>query len=131
MATLRGPSSCRDLQPLPGEQSEGFAIAGARRCDHDRRQWGRRVVAVPFPVVLEAREEVAQRLLVETWLARAGGVPVGGPEARGIGRQDLVDHEQGAVRRRAELEFRVGDDDALAGGEIAAALVEGEAGALQ
>ena len=51
------------------------------------------------------------RLFVETGLAAAGRVLVGGPEPRGIGRQNLVNQNQLTVEQ-AKLELGVRDDDA-------------------
>jgi len=44
--------------------------------------------------------------------ARTGLVPVGGPEARGIRGERLVDQNQIPLIIRPELELGVGDDDA-------------------
>ena len=48
-------------------------------------------------VELDVFEVVADELLVETFLIAAGLVLVGGPEARGIGREHLVDQDYLAV----------------------------------
>ena len=60
-------------------------------------------------------EPVADELLVERRLAAARLVLVGRPEPRAVGRQHFVDQNQLAVDL-AELELRVGDDDAAAAG---------------
>src|SRR5437762_297508 len=102
------------LQVLPRDQPVRLQVSLARRL-HDLR-WQRRGrrVAVPLPLVLPAREVVAQRLLVEARLAPPWLVAIRRPEARRVGREDLVDHEQPLVGRRrgAELELCVRDDDA-------------------
>ena len=81
--------------------------------------------------MFQTRQVIAQRLLVETGLAVPGLIAVGRPEPRGVGRQDLVDHDQLTLRRRAEFEFGVGDDDAALRRVIAARLVQSQAGATQ
>ena len=64
-------------------------------------------------------EPVAQRLLVEAGLRLARLIAVGRPEARAVGRQDLVDQDDLARPGAAELELGVGDDDALLQGDVA------------
>src|SRR5213082_1646273 len=130
-SAFRVPRSSCGLQRLPRDQFIGLQVPLARRPHHLRRQRRRRRVAVPFALLLQTREVVPQRLFVEAGLAPAGLITVRGPEARRVGGEDLVDHEQPAVRRRAELELRVGDDDAAPGGVLPARLVQGEAGPLQ
>src|SRR4029453_4940995 len=71
-------------------------------------------------------EVVPDVLLVITGLIAAGLVLVGGPEARGVGGEDLIDEDDLAVGQAAELEFRVGDDDPARGGVIGGLLVEGK-----
>src|SRR6185437_4862670 len=88
-------------------------------------------VTVPLALLLEPGEVVAQRLLVEARLAPAGRVPVGGPEAGGVGRQHLVDHEQATVGRGPELELRIGDDDPPRRGVRAARFVYAQTRALE
>src|SRR2546426_6770623 len=51
------------------------------------------------------------RSLVKARLGLSGLVAVGGPEAGGVGGEDLVDHQQLIVGAGAELELGVGDDD--------------------
>src|SRR2546428_13720304 len=84
----------------------------ARRLHDLPWQRRRRCVAVPLALLLQAREIVAQRLLVEARLAPARCVAIGRPEPGGVGRENLVDHEQATVGRAAELELRIGEDDA-------------------
>src|SRR2546427_15559 len=88
---------------------------------------GRGRVPVPPPLPLQVDQIVAQRLLVEAGLALAGPVAVGGPEAGRVGGEDLVDHEQLARRGGTELEFGVGDDDAVRSRVAAPRLVQGQA----
>ena len=61
-------------------------------------------------------EVVAHELLVEARLRTAGDVKIPRPEARRVGRQDLVDEDDvplaAAVGDAAEFELGVGDDDA-------------------
>ncbi len=71
-------------------------------------------------------EIIADELLVEAGLAFAGRVLVGGPEARGIGRQHFINQDQLPLEH-AELEFRIRDDDAALPGIIAARLVDHQA----
>src|SRR5438105_3744822 len=131
-SAIRNPQSVSsDLQRLPGNESIRLQVPLARRLHDFQWQRRRRRVAVPFALLLQAGEVVPQRLLVEARLAAAWLIAVCGPEARRVGGKDLVDHEEAAVRRRAELEFRVGDDDAAPGGVLAARVVQGEAGLLQ
>src|SRR2546427_4978616 len=103
----------------------------ARRLHHLPRQRRRRGVPVPLAVLLQAREVVPQRLLVEARLAPAGRIPVGRPEPRRVGREKLVDHEQAAGRRRAELELGIGDGDPARRCVGAAGLVQAQARALE
>src|SRR5437763_7306277 len=121
------------LQVLPRDQPVRLQVSLARRL-HDLR-WQRRGrrVAVPLPLVLPAREVVAQRLLVEARLAPPWLVAIRRPEARRVGREDLVDHEQPLVGRRrgAELELCVRDDDAARPGVAPARLVQREACLLE
>src|SRR3989442_11007155 len=42
-------------------------------------------------------------------------ISIGRPEPRGVGREYFVDDDQHTVGRRAEFEFRVGDDDPTIG----------------
>src|SRR5438876_8625491 len=70
-------------------------------------------------------------LLVEARLAPAGRVAVGGPEPGGVGRENLVDHEQATVGRAAELELRIGDDDAPWRRVGATGLVQAQTRALE
>src|SRR3989442_7358314 len=100
------------LQVLPCDQAVRFQVPPTGRLDHLRGQRRRRCVAVPFPLLLQAREIVAQWVLVEARLALPGLITVGRPEAGRVGREDLVDHGQPVVGCRAELEFRGRDDDA-------------------
>src|SRR5439155_1436766 len=75
---FRVPRSSRGLQYFPGDPSIRLQVPLAR-CLHDLPRKGRRRgVAVPLAVLLQTREVIAQRLLVEARLAPAGRVPVGG-----------------------------------------------------
>ena len=58
-------------------------------------------------------EPVAQKLFIVARGVAAHGVLVGGPVARAVGREHLVHQDQLALGVQAELEFGVGDDDAL------------------
>src|SRR5579862_9360716 len=79
-------------------------VAGAR--DHLRRQLRPGGALVPG----ERLEVVAHVLLVEARRARADTVGIGGPEARGVRGEHLVDEREGAGLVDAELELGVGDD---------------------
>src|SRR2546426_1320425 len=92
-ATLIAPARALS-QRLPRDQSIRLQIPRARRL-HDlvgEPGWWR--IAVPLALLLEPRQVVPQRLLVEARLAPPRAIAFGGPEARRVGRQDLVDHEQ-------------------------------------
>src|SRR5206468_897365 len=72
-------------------------------------------------------EPVADVLLVEARLRATGRVRRRVPEARGVGRQELVDEEQVVgTRPRAELELRVSEDDPGALGDLGADGVQAE-----
>ena len=73
---------------------------------------------------------VADELLVERRLWAAGRVLVGGPEARGVGRERLVSEHELTVRVDAELELRVGDQDPALGGVVGGEAVELDRDAL-
>src|SRR5713226_2945939 len=79
-STFRVPRSSRSLQDLPGDPPICFQVPLARRMHDLTWQGWRRCVAVPLALLLQTRELIAQRLLVEARLAPAGRVPVGGPE---------------------------------------------------
>src|SRR5712692_6738594 len=85
------PSSC--IQRATRKPPVCLHVPLARRLHHFPRERRRRGIPVPLALLLQTREIVAQRLLVEARLAPAGRVPVGGPEPRGVGRENLVDHE--------------------------------------
>src|SRR2546422_4423171 len=92
------------LQVLPRDQSVRFQVPPSGRLDDLRRQRRRRRVAVPLPLLLQAREVVAQRLLVEARLAPPWLVAVRRPEARRVGREDLVDRSE---EHTSELQSRL------------------------
>ena len=71
-------------------------------------------------------QPVADELLVERRLASARLVLVGRPEPRAVRRQHFVDQNQ-LVVDQAELELRVGDDDAALERVFRAARVEVDA----
>src|SRR5258706_13320024 len=123
------PRALSSLQLCSGDAPIGIAIAFAGRVYDLGRQGRRRSLAIPLSLLLQVGQIIAQRLLVEAWLALARLIAVGRPEARRVGRQDLVDDEQFAVRRRPEFEFRVRDDDSALRGRIAACLIQRETGA--
>src|SRR5439155_12307690 len=101
-------------------------------CVHDVGRQGRwRSLAIPRALLLQVRQVIAQRLFVEARLAAARLIAVGGPEARGVGRQDLVDDDEIAVRCGPKLELRVGDDDPALRGVVAARLVQRQTGATE
>src|SRR6266498_4622174 len=92
----RSDGSCA-LQALASDPSVGLQVPLARLPHHVGGQRRRRRVAVPASLLLQAREVVAQRLLVEARLAAPRLVAVRRPEARRVGREDLVDDEQAPV----------------------------------
>ena len=114
----------RHRQLGTGQPAIGFEVALARRVDDLGRQLRRRRLAVPAAGMALDIEPVAQRLLVEAGLRPALGVTVERPEARRIRRHHLVDQQDLAVSRAAELELGVGDDDALLQRDVAAARVD-------
>src|SRR5690606_15516867 len=61
----------------------------------------------------------------------AGLVALARPEARAVRREHLIDDHERAIRQRAELEFRVGDDDARLLRHLAATLIDREAALAQ
>ena len=107
---------------LPRQPLVGFEVFGGGLGDDVGGEHGAGWGFVP----VEGFEVVADELLVEAGLATAGGVLVGGPEARGVGGEDFVYEDQPSVAH-AELELGVGDDDAALAGVVAAGAVEGEA----
>ena len=74
-------------------------------------------------VPVQREQIVPDYLLVKTVLAPAGGVVPYGPEARGIGRKELV-YQEYLSSEHAELHLRVGYDDALFLGYGARGLVD-------
>src|SRR6266540_5094940 len=106
------PRARASLQVGAGYASEGIPIPLTRGMDDLGREGRWRRLSVPRALLLQVGQVVAQRLLVETGLATARLVRVSGPEARGIGRQDLVDDHQLALRRRPKFELGIGDDNA-------------------
>ena len=114
------------LQParerLAGELLVGGHVALARRGHDvvgDRR---RRRGLVPA----RAGGPVAHVLLVERRLAVPDLVLVGGPEARRVGRADLVAEREHAGGVEPELELRVGQDHAARPGVLGDRLVDGD-----
>src|SRR5436309_16043019 len=128
MAILRARSS---LQLCSGDAAVGVTIAFTRRVHDLGRQCRWRRLAVPLSMLLQIGEVIAERLLVEAWLAAPLLIAVRRPKTRGGGSQDLVDHDEVALRRRPEFEFRVGDDDAAFRGVVTAGLIQGQTGAAQ
>src|SRR3989442_5143723 len=119
------------LQSLPRQASVRIQVALARGAHHLGRERRRRRVPVPPLLLLQVGQIVAQRLLVEARLAPAGPVAVGGPEAGRVGGEGLVHHQQLAPRGGTELEFGVGDDDAVRSRIAAPRLVQGQAPPLE
>src|SRR5690606_19251326 len=121
-AAFRRPTrrSCRmsrvdaplQVDALADEPLQRFVILLPRALDHDRGQMRARRRLVP----VERLEIVAHVLLVEALRRRARPIARSVPEARRVGREELVDQTQLAVVRQTELELRVRDNDpALAG----------------
>src|SRR5215210_7014473 len=114
------------LEAEPGQALERLRVASPRAGDDVVRKlragWG----LVPAQRLAVVTDE----LLVERRLWPARDVLVRGPEAGGVRRERLVGEDESAVGVDAELELRVGDDDAalqrMCGGE----LVQGERGRL-
>src|SRR5439155_8524230 len=78
---------------------------------------GGKVRAGGLFVPIEGFEVIADVLLVETGLIAAGGVVVGRPEARGVGREHFVDEDPVAALP-TPLELGIGDDDAAPPGQL-------------
>src|SRR6202022_1746977 len=83
------------VQFASGQDAIGLPVLGARCGDNIGRQFGARRGFRP----LDAFQVVAYKLLVERWLSAAGLVPGGGPEARGIRRERLVNPEELVVKK--------------------------------
>src|SRR3990170_13900 len=94
-------------------------LAGLRR--HLGRKLRRRRRAVPAGF----GQVIADVLLVEAGLHLPGPVLIGGPEAARVRRQALVDQDH-LVVQPAELELRVGDDDAALAGVVPPEAVYGQ-----
>src|SRR5580704_1703307 len=103
-----------------GDPLVSFAIARARGCHHFRGQCWRGWLLVPA----DALEIIPHVLLIERGLRAPGLVFIGGPEARGIGRERFVDPDQFLAGTESEFEFRVGNDDAAGGGVGGGAFVD-------
>ena len=74
-------------------------------------------------VPVESFEIIADELFIETGLAAASLILVGGPEAGGIRGEDFVDQEQLAIEQ-TEFEFGISDDDAALAGVFAGERVD-------
>ena len=114
----------RALQPgregLAGDALVGLDVERAGALDHVVRELrrGRRLVPAG------GARPVAHVLLVEARLPAARLVAVGRPEARRVGRQDLVAEHDRAVGAAAELELGVGEDDPALARVLGAAPVD-------
>src|SRR3990172_2044225 len=108
-------------QVAPRKAMERLAVlfAGLRRY----LWWQLRRRRCPAPAGLG--QVIADLLLVEAGLHLPGPVLVGGPEAAGVRRQALVDEDH-LVVQPAELELRVGDDDAPLAGVVPPEAVDGQ-----
>src|SRR5260221_198156 len=98
----------------------GLDVLGARLLDHVGRQLGRRRLVVPTGGI----GPVAHELLVEGRLRLARLVAVSGPEARGVGSEDLVAEDDLGAGVGAKLELGVGEDDPPLGRVLGAAPVD-------
>src|ERR1700689_5103564 len=87
-------------------------------------QWRRRCIAVPAAGAALGVEIIAQRLLVEARLRPARRVGIRGPEPGAVGRHHLVDQDDVPILVAAELEFGVGDDDALVATDLLAERID-------
>src|SRR4051812_28846128 len=105
MSSLHERSSCklRGVELSSGDASKRIQVAGAGRQDDGRGQARRRGFPIPLAPLAFAIEIVAQRLLVEAWLAAAWLVRVRRPETRAVGRQHLVDEQDASGGIAAEL----------------------------
>src|SRR6266567_3134815 len=102
-----------DFELRPRHPPKRLQIALAGGIHHAGRQRRGRGVAVPAAGAALGVEIIAQRLLVEARLRLARLVDVDRPEPRTVGGHHLVDQDDTAIAVTAELEFGVGDDDAL------------------
>src|SRR5436190_5719169 len=106
------------LERLARDPLVGLRVAGPGPVHDLGRKRRRRRRLVPAGL----RRPVAHVLLVEARLRPAGLVAGGRPEARGIGRQNLVGEHDRAVGAAAQLELGVGEEDAVlarvGGGEL-------------
>src|SRR3989304_10476211 len=91
-----------------------------------RRSLGGQLGPRRRPVPADLGQVIADVLLVEAGLHLPGPVLVGGPEAARVRRQALVDEDnlgqtpaRLGVVQPAELDLRVGDDDAALAGVVA------------
>jgi hypothetical protein len=117
-------SNCVTLlvENAAGDALKCFPIFIARSGDNVRRKSWRWRLLVPS----DALEIVADELLVERRLNLSGRVLVTGPEARGIGRECLVNPNK-LLADQAELKFGVGDYDAPRSRVLGGMAVDGEA----
>src|SRR4029079_881844 len=95
------------------------------------RQRRGRGVAVPAAGAALGVEVVAQRLLVEAGLRRAGLVNIRRPEPRTVGGHHLIDQDDAAAAVAAEFEFGVGDDDAVLAADLLRGIIERSRHALE
>src|SRR5207253_11444204 len=93
------------------QQPVGLAVPGARLGDDVGGEGGCGRLLVP----VKGRQVVAHELLVEARLGTARCVLAEGPETGGVRCEDLIDqHGLAGCGVYSKLQFRVGDDDALA-----------------
>jgi hypothetical protein len=103
------------------QATERFEVFRRRFFDNILRQVRRWWSLVP----IQRLQIIAYELFIEARRALADRVFIFRPEARRIGGQTLVDQKQFSIDR-AELEFRVRDDDSLLRRILAAARIDFE-----
>src|SRR5262249_40391166 len=117
------PSRCRSRERPSREALQRFAVLlrGAR----DDVSWELRRRRLLVPV--ERLEVIAHELLVVGGRGDADAVRIPGPEARGVGREHLVDQDELVLCVQPEFELGVRNDDPARGGVLRGLLVEPDA----
>src|SRR5258705_13910783 len=110
----------QDCELMAGDAAVGLELTLAGGFPHARRQRRRRRLAVPAAGASLGVEIIAQRLLVEARLRPAGPIGIRGPEPRTVRGHHLVDQDDASIAISAELEFGVGDDNALVAADFLA-----------
>ena len=110
------------VECVAGDALISFSISLASAGHHIRGKGRARGLFVPTYLL----EVIANVLFIKGRLRLAGRVMIGGPEARGVRRQRLVDPNQ-FLPQQPKFEFRVGNDDPACGRMLGGTLVERQA----